>query len=155
MILTTIAVQMPFLSQTMNTLFGGERRAIVSSSEESYMYYESDYYTKAITLAEANKLNEEIVGEGVVLLKNDGDVLPIKGLRNVSAFGKSSINLVYGGSGSSGKSGDLDTDYYLSLENAGFTVNPVLAAFYEDNSKSGSGRPANPTMGSQLTGFPT
>lgn len=99
MILTTIAVQMPFLSQTMNTLFGGERRAIVSSSEESCMYYESDYYTKAITLAEANKLNEEIVGEGVVLLKNDGDVLPIKGLRNVSAFGKSSINLAYGGSG--------------------------------------------------------
>lgn len=155
MILTIIAVQIPFLSQTMNTLFGGERRVITSPTGESYMYYESDYFTKAIALAEANKLNEEIVGEGVVLLKNNDNALPIAGSRNVSVFGKNSVNLVYGGSGSGEKSGVLETNLYISLENAGFTTNPVLKSFYEDDSKSGNGRPANPPIGAQLTGFAT
>ena len=67
--LITIIMKILFLSQTMNTLFGGERRIITSPSGESYMYYESDYFSKALTLQEANKLNEQIVGEGVVLLK--------------------------------------------------------------------------------------
>jgi beta-glucosidase len=155
MVLTIIAVQIPFLSQTMNTLFGGERRVITSPTGESYMYYESDYYTKALTLSEANKLNEQIVGEGVVLLKNNHDALPISGSRNVSVFGKNSVNLVYGGSGSGEKSGVLETNLYMSLETAGFTTNPVLKSFYENDSLSGNGRPSNPAIGSQLTGFPT
>ncbi|MGI6392102.1 MAG: glycoside hydrolase family 3 C-terminal domain-containing protein [Candidatus Izemoplasmatales bacterium] len=139
----------------MNTLFGGERRIITSPSGESYMYYESDYFSKALTLQEANKLNEQIVGEGVVLLKNDNNALPITGSKDISVFGKNSVNLVYGGSGSGEKSDMLDTDLYSSLEDAGFTTNPILKAFYKDNSKSGNGRPANPSIGAQLTGFPT
>jgi beta-glucosidase len=103
MLITIIAVQIPFLSQTMNTLFGGERRIITSPSGESYMYYESDYFSKALTLQEANKLNEQIVGEGVVLLKNDNNALPITGSKDISVFGKNSVNLVYGGSGSGEK----------------------------------------------------
>ena len=155
MLVTIIAVQIPFLNQTMNTLFGGERRVITSPSGESYMYYESDYYTKDITLAEANELNETIVGEGAILLKNENNTLPLVGSKQVSVFGKNSINLVYGGSGSGEKTDLYDVDLYTSLVDAEFTINPVLKDFYENNSQSGDGRPSNPSMGALLTGFPT
>lgn len=155
MILVTIASQIPFLYRTMDTLFGGVRRVITSPTGESYMYYESDYFSKDLTLIEANKLNETIVGEGIILLKNESDALPISDSKKVSVFGKNSVNLVYGGSGSGEKSGLLETDLYVSLEAAGFEINPVLKSFYENNSQSGNGRPSNPAMGALLTGFPT
>ncbi|MFA5289520.1 MAG: glycoside hydrolase family 3 N-terminal domain-containing protein [Candidatus Izemoplasmatales bacterium] len=155
MAVITIASQVPFLNRTMDTLFGGVRRVIMSPTGESYMYYESDYHSKALTLQEANKLNETIVGEGVVLLKNDNNALPITGSKHVSVFGKNSVNLVYGGSGSGEKSGTLDADLYSSLEDAGFAPNPSLRAFYENNAQSGSGRLSNPAIGARLAGFPT
>ncbi len=155
LILVTIATQIPFLNRTMDTLFGGVRRVITSPTGESYMYYESDYFSKDLTLQAANLLNEEIVGEGVILLKNLNDALPIADSGKVSVFGKNSVNLVYGGSGSGEKSGLLETDLFVSLEMAGFTVNPTLKSFYENNSESGSGRPSNPAMGALLSGFPT
>lgn len=155
MILVTIASQIPFLYRTMDTLFGGVRRVITSPSGESYMYYESDYFSKDLTLIEANELNETIVGEGIILLKNESNALPITDSKKVSILGKNSVNLVYGGSGSGEKSGLLETDLYLSLESAGFEINPVLKSFYENNSQSGNGRPDNPAMGALLTGFPT
>ncbi|MDD3122956.1 MAG: glycoside hydrolase family 3 N-terminal domain-containing protein [Candidatus Izemoplasmatales bacterium] len=155
MVLTIIAVQIPFLNQTMSTLFGGERRVITSPSGESYVYYESDYLSKELTLQKANELNETIVGEGAILLKNDNNALPISGSKSISVFGKNSINLVYGGSGSGEKSGLLEADLYSSLVDAGFTINPTLKSFYENNSKSGDGRASNPSMGALLTGFAT
>ncbi len=155
MIATIIALQIPFISQTFNTLFGGERRVITSPSGESYMYYESDYVSKYMTLQEANDLNERIVEEGIVLLKNDNNSLPITGSKKVSVFGKNSINLVYGGTGSGEKADALGADLYSSLEDAGFDINPILSEFYEDNSQSGDGRPPNPGMGALLPGFST
>ena len=59
-------------------------------------------------------------------------------------FGKNSVDLVYGGSGSGGG----DTTYekktlYEGLEL--FDCNPALKAFYEDDSLSGDGRSENPS----------
>ena len=155
MVVVTIASQVPFLNRTMDTLFGGERRVITSPTGESYMYYESDFHSKDLTLQAANRLNEKIVEEGAILLKNDNNALPMTGSKRVSVFGKNSVNLVYGGSGSGEKSGVLETDLFISLEEAGFTINPTLKSFYENNSLSGSGRPNNPAMGALLTGFAT
>lgn len=155
MIAVTIASQVPFLNRTMDTVFGGSRRSITSPTGESYIYYESDYNSKEMTLRAANKLNETIVGEGIILLKNENNVLPIKGSKKVSVFGKNSVDLVYGGSGSGYKAGEMGTDLYVSLKDAGFTVNPVLKSFYNSKSQSGSGRPNNPAMGALLNGFRT
>ncbi len=155
------ATQVPFLSNTMSAVFGG-KRAIITGDASSYQAYKADYADKASTLAAANALNERIEEEGIILLKNDAS-LPIytpvsdpavSQKPKISVFGKNSVSLVYGGSGSSGSSTEGAPTLYDSLEKAGYEVNPTLKAFYESKD-SGAGRPASPSMGNILSGYPT
>jgi beta-glucosidase len=105
-----------------------------------------------------NALNERLVEEGAVLLKNDGGALPLSSGAKISVFGKNSYNLSPGGTGSSTGSGSIEAvasaTLYGSLEDAGFELNPALVAFYGDNSKSGAGR-SSAGMGSFLYNLPT
>ena len=127
-----VVTQVPFLNNTMNTVFGEERRVLISGDPEKAQYYKlsEGIESKADALAAANELNERICEEGFVLLKNDG-FLPIAASAKISVFGMNSVNLVYGGSGSSAKSTSNVTDLYQSLESAGIAYNPVLKSFYE------------------------
>ncbi len=141
----------PFFTNTLNIVFGG-RRAITASGD-AVPLYEAEYSNKKDALAAANGLVEEICEDGFILLKNEDNVLPLNEGAQVSVFGKNSVNLVYGGSGSSGSTNKTQKTLYDSLEAAGFSVNPTLKAFYGNNSKSGSGRGANPEMGEIIAGF--
>ena len=161
MIVSIVLTQNSFLSNTLSAVFGGNR-LILDGDTSDYEQYTADYEDKESTLAAANELNEEIEGEGIILLKNE-DGLPIATPESdgavterpkVSVFGKNSVNLVYGGSGSSGSSTDGAPTIYDSLDAAGYDVNPVLKEFYEGK-ESGSGRPESPSMGNILTGYPT
>ena len=148
-----VATKVPFLYGTICSVLGGERRKISTNSNgEDYERFKSDYENKAQVLDAANSLNEEICEEGFTLLKNDG-VLPLQKGKKISVFGKNSVNLVLGGSGSNagGSSGKNSKTVYSSLSDAGFVVNPIMKSFYESDSTS---RPQAPGMGSILTGFP-
>lgn len=149
-----IGTQTPFLKGTIDSVMGGPKRVLVSGNPEDYMRFEADYANKAETLRAANLLNERILEEGIILLKNDDDILPLKGIEKITVLGKNSTNLVLGGSGSSAGSGSTTSiDLYQSLTNAGFEFNPVAKDFFS-SSASGSGRPAVPGMGTILTGYP-
>lgn len=112
--------------------------------EGSVAMYETDTVgSKKEALANANKKNIEICEEGFVLLKNENDALPLANGAKVSVFGKNSVNLSYGGSGSGGFSDVEYTTLYDSLHEAGFKTNDTLQQFYENNSKSGPKRAAN------------
>lgn len=77
------------------------------------------------------KLTEKIEEEGIVLLENKNNALPIdKG--GVNVFGYSSRSVVYGGSGSGGGAEGNNVDLQSGLENAGFDVNEDLSKFYDD-----------------------
>lgn len=80
---------------------------------------------------DAKALTEEIEGEGIVLLKNSGDSLPLKD-KKINVFGYSSLALVYGGTGSGGGDESKNIDLYTGLKNAGFETNKDLKSFYED-----------------------
>ena len=144
-----------FLSSLMDAYFGGARQ--VKNGTASYFEADEDANTKEKVLAKANDLVEKICEEGTILLKNDGDVLPLSvdSAQKISVFGNNSINLVYGSSGSVGGDTSGAPTLYDSLEAAGFECNPTLKAAYE---KSGVERPSSPSMGfsgSVPTGFAT
>lgn len=72
------------------------------------------------------KANEEIVrkaaAEGMVLLKNDNKVLPLKTSTKIALFGKNASNYVTGGGGSSEVNAPYRVQLIEGLTNAGFKV---------------------------------
>ena len=107
------------------------------------MYPATQSASKDEAFANANAKNIEICSEGFVLLKNEQNALPLASGAKISVFGKNSVNLSYGGSGSSGFTG---IDYKTmddSLTEAGFQTNAALRKFYEDDRASGAGRSSN------------
>lgn len=117
-------------------------------------YFNSDYDTREEAIAANRELNEQIEGEGLVLLKNDNS-LPISGDLKVSVFGKNSVNVLSGGSGSGAGGGVPVTGFIEALQQEGFSVNPNLVSFYKDSSKSGSGRGKAPSNGKVSAGYNT
>ena len=146
-----VTTQVPLIDGTLDIVFGGARPI----TADGQAVYEKEYEKKQDALKAANEFNVGVVEEGITLLKNEEKTLPLASGSKVTVFGKNSVNLVYGGSGSSGgnNSGEKNT-LYESLESAGFEVNPTMKSFYESSS-SGSGRSANPAMGSIIAGFST
>ena len=112
--------------------------------------FEQDFNSKKDACENGNKVTREICEEGMVLLKNDkkGEkaALPLDSGAKISVFGKNSVNLVYGGSGSAAPGDGERKTIFDSLTEAGFKVNEKLKSFYESSSSSGSGRSKNPDM---------
>lgn len=138
---SSLAVSVPLFRNTLNSVFGEERRVVVKGDPAQAQYFTTDegIETKEDALAAANALNELLCEEGFVLLRNDG-ALPLAKGAKISVFGMNSVDLVYGGSGSSAKNTANSVDIYQSLEDAGFAYNAKLKAFYESKKASGSGR---------------
>ena len=117
-------------------------------------YFNSDYSTREEVLAVNRELNENIEAEGLVLLKNENS-LPIGGDLKVSVFGKNSVSVLSGGSGSGAGGGVPVTGFIDALQQEGFSVNPTLVNFYKDNSRSGDGRGSAPGNGNVTPGYNT
>ncbi len=105
--------------------------------------YVAETASKEEALENAQAVNLEINKEGIVLLKNDDGALPLAQTEKISVFGKNSVNLVYGGTGSGATDASTAMTLYQSLEKAGFDYNEKLKDFYEDNGRSGDGRPGS------------
>lgn len=83
------------------------------------------------TILEAETACEEIADEGVVLLKNEGNMLPLADTNSLNVFGWASTNPCYGGTGSGAISDAYEKVTLLQgLENAGFQINTELVEFY-------------------------
>ena len=84
------------------------------------------------TNKEAAGVAEEIMEDGIVLLKNES-LLPLNETKKLNIFGWESINPAYGGAGSGGIN-DLYEIVSLNqgLENAGFSINQELVDFYNN-----------------------
>ncbi|MBQ6731036.1 MAG: glycoside hydrolase family 3 protein [Bacilli bacterium] len=149
-LIVTVNILANKFGSLVNGVLGGERAIIDPSTYHAIYKPDQGIKTKKDALENGNKVTQKICDEGMVLLKNEGNTLPLPKGSRVSVFGKNSVNLVYGGSGSAAptQSVPLKT-IYDALEGkggAGFHCNPELKKFYKSSSRSGSGRSSNPDM---------
>ena len=88
-------------------------------------------YTNHPDLEAHAQLTRQSATEGMVLLKNQNQTLPLQGVKNVALFGNTSYNFIAGGTGS----GDVHKPYVVDLKtglaNAGFTIDHDLQVVYE------------------------
>ncbi len=125
----------------LDTVFGGQRPIYDDGVTSMYPALKATSDEQA--LLNAQNFNIQLAEEGFVLLKNESSALPLDKGAKISIFGKNSVNLSYGGSGSGGFDTSNSKDLYDSLESAGFATNQSLKKFYENDSASGAKRAAN------------
>jgi len=77
-------------------------------------------------------LSRRAASEGMILLKNDAQVLPFKQSKKIALFGNTSYDIIAGGTGS----GDVNKAYTISLEqglaNAGYQLDENLRSRYKN-----------------------
>ena len=110
-----------------------------------YNFVIGQYFDKAgrdeakIEVAQNNskELAEEIQDEGIVLLENKNNVLPLNISNdkevNVNIFGQASVGITFGGAGSGAADESKNISLQKGLENAGFKLNSDLLSFYKDH----------------------
>lgn len=139
--LATLVLTGVMASGTALTAFAEVNHTDVNSaSEEKKGIFYTDYSSPEDLMDAAKQLAEEINEEGMVLMQNNNNVLPLKQGAKLSVFGKSSVNPAYGGGGSGALIGVEPVSLFDGLKNAGFKTNGVLEAFYNNNNRSGTGR---------------
>lgn len=109
---------------SINSMLTGPLNSVVTMATA-----EKHELTQA-SIDESNQLAVDIENEGIVLLKNDENALPLAP-GNVNVFGWASTNPIYGGTGSGSLSDAYDTTSLLDgLADAGYTTNQELTDFY-------------------------
>lgn len=108
---------------------------IVSDENENSDYFTSDFDTEEERTAHLQELGTKIEEEGIVLLKNENDALPIASGSKISVFGQDSVDPIYGGGGAGSVDSSKAVNLKTAFENAGYQLNETLWKFY----KSGEG----------------
>ncbi|PWT95775.1 MAG: glycosyl hydrolase [Bacteroidetes bacterium] len=93
--------------------------------------YKNYKYSDHPDLQKDAAVSRMAASEGMILLRNEGNALPIKKGANIALFGNTSYDIIAGGTGS----GDVNKAYTISLaqglKNAGFNLQSSLTGSYE------------------------
>lgn len=76
------------------------------------------------------RLAREIAEEGIVLLKNDGGILPLGNTHKLAVFGRGQVDVIACGTGSAYCRSEYCVDLLTGLEEAGIPFDSELAAAY-------------------------
>ena len=126
-------------SGAMDSFFGSGETKYSRAEGTEDLDGESYYDYTASTVAEAKELaarvNNEIVGEGVVLLKNEENALPLAKGAAITFLGASTLHYVVG-PGDDPYNNTNAISMKDGFEAAGFSVNPVTWDYYDLYSKT-------------------
>ena len=122
----TVVVGM--FDNTMAALLGGKFWDVIDEDPDA-VYFTSDYETDEQRLTAGEQICYQVEAEGAALLMNNG-ALPLAAGAKVSTLSTSSVNIVYGGTGSGNVDASKADSLKVALEKSGLVVNPTLWDFY-------------------------
>ncbi len=146
-VVTIVSIPLSILLQkfdnTMAARFGGSFWKL-QNEDTNAQYYTSDFNSAEEMVNYGLALTQQVEAEGAALLMNNNNALPLAADAKVSTFSSSSVNLVYGGTGSGNIDASTADTLRTALEKVGVTVNPTLWDFYtvgagKDYARSKSG----------------
>lgn len=154
---TTAQIEMNAYSGAMDSFFGAGQATVTKAEQAETMdgeaYYDFTTHTTEESKALSASVNNEIVSEGVVMLKNEGNALPLSQNAKITLLGVNSLHYV---------TGPADDPYSNSsaismkdgFEAAGFTVNPVVNDYYNRYSASNSNYTFDELMELDVRNYP-
>lgn len=134
-IFTALLIVVSMFDNTVALFVGGTFWKL-ENEDSGAIYYESDFKSEAERLEKGSELVKQVEGEGAALLTNVENALPLAEGAKVSLFSTSSVNIVYGGTGSANVDTSKCDNLKTALEKEGFEVNKTLWDFYETGDAS-------------------
>ncbi len=99
----------------------------------SFKHY---HYSDRPDLKKDAQVSREAATQGMVLLKNDGNALPLTNAHRIALFGNTSYNTIANGTGSGNVNKPFVINLNQGLSNAGYTLDASLQTSYEDYLKA-------------------
>ncbi len=135
---------------TMAAMMGGQFWTLINEDPNA-IYFEMDFDSEEEMLEYGDKICYQVEAEGAALLMNNG-ALPLAAGAKVSTMSTSSVNLVYGGTGSGNVDASKADNLKAALEKSGLEVNPVLWDFYTTGAGANYSRDAGAGESAALLG---
>lgn len=126
----------PGLNSVLGTTLGGKEK----DAAEGTQYFASDYDTEEALAEYLKQVGIEVEGEGMVLLKNENQALPLSKEEKISCFLTGSVRFNYSSSGSSAAQTAGYPTLREALNESGLEVNPTLWDFYTEGDGKNYGR---------------
>lgn len=127
-IFSIASVVVKMFDNTMGAMMGGSFWEVINEDPEA-TYFKEDYATNEERLDAGAAICYQVEAEGAALLMNNG-ALPLSAGSKVSTLSTSSVNIVYGGTGSGNVDASKADNLKVALEKSGFEVNETLWNFY-------------------------
>ena len=128
-----LGICLPFMAVILALIIGLAAAAATYKETISRFLYGVGGDVDKETLAEGSELCEKIGNEGVVLLKNQNNTLPLTEVKKVNVFGWAAFDWVTGGYGSGFSNTELERlKLFPALKKAGIEYNTTLETMYSD-----------------------
>lgn len=128
-IATPVNIILHMFDNTVAAFVGGTFWELENPDQHAE-YFHGDYATVEEMIDHGLEVCRQVEAEGAALLMNEGKALPLGEGAKVSLFSSSSVNLVYGGTGSGNIDASTADTLRSALEKSGVSVNETLWNFY-------------------------
>ena len=150
-ILTPVSIVLTMFDNTVAAFAGGTFWELQNEDNDA-QYYENDFETNEEMYKYGDDICYQVEAEGAALLINRDGALPLAAGDKVSTLSSSSVNLVYGGTGSGNVDASKADDFKTALEKSGLNVNPTLWDFYKTGAGAAYDRSASAGESAVLAG---
>ena len=150
-VLTCVTVTGTVVAESLKTYVNGflgtssVRMTHADNASEDTTYFESEFSSVSDLVAARDEMNEKVVEEGVVLLKNQDNALPLQASPKVTLLGMASHQPMYDICSGAAAIGNRDqiVSYETAFAERGMQLNPTMIDFYE--SLKDTYKPIGPT----------